>query len=566
MNLLTLLLFLLFPFYGVCSEFGYIKAEVLALNHQHTTPVQVKLNNNNALSFSHATSQPTVMGISKSFLANGKSTPMSSDYSRLQQGCRFSYRLSYSFDRQTWIDLGTYEAPTNSVQTSIPIGLCNGSICSRNSEIQSKIKAAEEAKWKAEGEQIRQWLETAVAKERARTKAVLDRLKEESRNAQKPPEAVQDLQKIEKNREIIKEAQPPTHDSVAMPAQTIDDVIAVAIENSQVNQLIEKNAREEEFLRACSKSDLTTQYMCERYGGLAWIGAAAETINIALAVDPQRAYADLKAKILNSASNDSLQTEIEKRAEMRLRIQKMVEAKRSEEKWNQIKSISRGAVAFSPLNDVVDFCEAFTGRTMCLTNGEPLSPGERLLAVAGLIAGNRLVWEKLTPEARISQISEFFNGMDPHELKNISLDFKNVNARNADEVNSQLAKLGYTFPPYKPGVSVLETVVETNVNGQFVRFVQDENSIARPFIIPKSAVEGMTPEQVAKELNLLAGPPKYIVDVDLPAGTTLRFGVMNPRDSAAANNTLSIQYEIAREKIPQGVNFEDFFTNFREFK
>lgn len=92
-----------------------------------------------------------------------------------------------------------------------------------------------------------------------------------------------------------------------------------------------------------------------------------------------------------------------------------------------------------------------------------------------------------------------------------------IRYRTADEVNSEFT--GYN-PPYQPGTRVTEyTSIESD---QFVR-VHGEDNAARSWMMKREAIEGLSPQEIAKKYSLPEVPTK-ISDVNVPAGTRIRTG------------------------------------------
>ncbi|RKH21794.1 hypothetical protein D7X74_00230 [Corallococcus sp. CA047B] len=54
--------------------------------------------------------------------------------------------------------------------------------------------------------------------------------------------------------------------------------------------------------------------------------------------------------------------------------------------------VGRFAVGFTPVGDVLDLCEAVTGRKFCLPNGEELSTEERIASGLGVVIGSGAFW------------------------------------------------------------------------------------------------------------------------------------------------------------------------------
>ena len=122
----------------------------------------------------------------------------------------------------------------------------------------------------------------------------------------------------------------------------------------------------------------------------------------------------------------------------------------------------------------------------------------------------------------------------------------------ADEVNANLFSDSYQ-PPYKSGTRVIEYI--TKETDQFVRVTPTENAVG-VWMMRKEAIYGLSPEEIAKKYSLPT-IPKYISDVNIPAGTRIRTG------HAASNfdgNYGAIQYQILG-RIPK-----DSFINTRPIK
>lgn len=406
MKLLFAILFLLIPSWVFAGEYGYLEVTVLERNPQHNTPVNLKINGVQVLSFSHSTAQPLLIEINGSYLSKSPSTPLSSDYKNLQQGCLFKFKISYSFDKKSWINLGVFEAPTNQVQASLPIGLCDGMLCSRNKQIQNHLKSIEETRWKKAVASVGRWLQEAERKEREEFAALKAQVAENRKAENMSPQLEDDIKAIDGDMANLSEQEVPEVDVPKFTDQNIDEMISDAIDAGQVDNLISDLQNEEKLHDACLSAGPTTQYLCQNYGGFGWIGAAAEAVSIGLAENPDQAAVAMENRILDPQVRSSLQSSRERIAEMRLRTQQVLNLKRSEAMWSKAANVARAGAIFTPLNDVVDFCEAMTGRVMCISSGEQLTSAERFMAVLGMIAGNRMFWEGLTAEARLGVLRD----------------------------------------------------------------------------------------------------------------------------------------------------------------
>lgn len=403
MKTLIALLLLLSPCFTFAGDFGFLQVVVLEVNPRHSTAVSLWINNTKAVSFSHSTNLPIVVDIYGGLLANGKSTKMKSDYGQLASDCEFSFKISYSMDKNSWIDLGTYKAPTNSVQTDLPIGFCDGVVCSSNSEIQKRIKEIEAARWKQAGQAVKDWLANAEKQQQQQYQTLKEKIAREKAAQKVKLNLDSEVQKISQETVEQESWKAPADEtpSASTESQNLDSVIAQAMENSTVDQVIQRNAQDEKFLEGCLNGSVSTQYLCDKYGGMGWIGSAAEAIAIGLSTNSVEANQELENRILDPSTRESLTAAAEKRCEMRNRIQHVLEVKRSEAIWNKVANAARVGIAFSPLNDITDFCEAVTGRVMCLPSGEYLTGTQRFFAVVGIIAGNRMLWQEMTAEAKV---------------------------------------------------------------------------------------------------------------------------------------------------------------------
>ncbi len=126
----------------------------------------------------------------------------------------------------------------------------------------------------------------------------------------------------------------------------------------------------------------------------------------------------------------------------------------------------------------------------------------------------------------------------------------NVTYRSADDVNAEFS--GY-MPPYQRGTRVTEyTTVHSD---QFVR-VHGERNAARSWMMRREAVQGLSPEEIARKYSL-PEIPTHISDVNVPAGTRVRTGRV--ADNFGGNQG-AIQYQWLG-RVP-----EDAITNTRPLR
>ncbi len=222
---------------------------------------------------------------------------------------------------------------------------------------------------------------------------------------------------------------------------------------------------------------------------------------------------------------------------------------------------ARLGVAFSPMNDYFDLCEAITGKEMCITNGTSLSGDQRIMAVLGIIVGNRMVWETLTDATRLSIFKNMTAGMDRSERVVLAKDLKQASIRKAEDVNRELAEGGvYTNPPYLPGSDVIEFIPSVDIANTYVRVHGDVNYPAGRWIVDKKVIEGKSAEEI-KDLLALQHKPNYISDVKLRANDVLlRMGKPN-RIFDAKGDLVPVQVEIV-DDLPEELAVK-IFTNTR---
>jgi len=133
-------------------------------------------------------------------------------------------------------------------------------------------------------------------------------------------------------------------------------------------------------------------------------------------------------------------------------------------------------------------------------------------------------------------------------LKNIKV--RNIITKNADEVNDWWRTVkGYTEPPYKPGKTVLE--FELDEAKKFVRVYDDVNSgMKGQWFMKAEDIAGLTPKQIQNKFALPT-EPKYVVDLELPAGAKIRGGEANPLFGHSGGG---VQFDMMGQFIGEWVN------------
>ncbi|WP_429069259.1 DUF637 domain-containing protein [Aeromonas dhakensis] len=128
-------------------------------------------------------------------------------------------------------------------------------------------------------------------------------------------------------------------------------------------------------------------------------------------------------------------------------------------------------------------------------------------------------------------------------------------SKRMDVAYSSAESVNLTFPagwqpPYKPGTRVTE--FKSTVDEVYVR-VHGEHNKARSWMMKKEALEGLTPEQI-KSKYALPELPTYMSEVNVPAGTKVRTGTVNPLPAFNGIGNAT-QYELL-QRLP-----ESAFTN-----
>jgi len=121
-----------------------------------------------------------------------------------------------------------------------------------------------------------------------------------------------------------------------------------------------------------------------------------------------------------------------------------------------------------------------------------------------------------------------------------------VTQRTAADVNAEHAVKG-NQPPYKSGTQVIEYT--TKQDDVFVRVHGDDNA-ARPWMMRKEAIEGLTAEQIQRKYSLLS-KPKFVSEVHVPAGTRIRTGKVETNfEIQGGGGQGATQYEWLNTRVP----------------
>jgi filamentous hemagglutinin len=129
--------------------------------------------------------------------------------------------------------------------------------------------------------------------------------------------------------------------------------------------------------------------------------------------------------------------------------------------------------------------------------------------------------------------------------------------KSAEIMNGQISQY-YNKPPFIEGGKV--GVFETDGTQKFVH-VYDSNiksvDVKGQFIPLKSDIEGLTPSQIKNKYDL-PNLPTHIADVNLPKGTEVSVGTVNPNNFGGQG--LGTQFYILDEA------HTSWFINFKEIK
>ncbi|MER2079701.1 MAG: hypothetical protein ABS922_17585, partial [Psychrobacillus psychrotolerans] len=110
--------------------------------------------------------------------------------------------------------------------------------------------------------------------------------------------------------------------------------------------------------------------------------------------------------------------------------------------------------------------------------------------------------------------------------------------------------MGYENSPYKPSTVVSE--VKLAKETKFVRVYDgDISGQFGGWLMKAEDVAGQTPKQIRDKFALPA-VPKYITDVNVPADTVLRKGIVNPLDGWGSGG--GVQFDLMGQRIGEFTN------------
>lgn len=126
-----------------------------------------------------------------------------------------------------------------------------------------------------------------------------------------------------------------------------------------------------------------------------------------------------------------------------------------------------------------------------------------------------------------------------------------IKSYSANEANNWWKdNMGYENSPYKPGTAVRE--IELSKNTKFVRVYDgDVSGQFGGWLMKAEDVAGLTPTQIRDKFALSA-IPKYITDVNIPANTVMRTGIVNPLEGWGIGG--GIQFDLMGQRIGEFTN------------
>ncbi len=125
-------------------------------------------------------------------------------------------------------------------------------------------------------------------------------------------------------------------------------------------------------------------------------------------------------------------------------------------------------------------------------------------------------------------------------------DYEVIATMPVDEVNRWWKEeKGYDNPPYRPGTEI--NVIELTQDQKFVRVYDGkESKMYGGWLMRAEDIAGLTPQQI-RDLYALPSTPKYICDVVISAGTTMRSGIANEVDGWGAGG--GTQYDLIGQVV-----------------
>lgn len=382
------------------NSIGQIKVEILQTNNAHNTPVKLLMNGFEIGSFSHSM-RSDVFIVSENNLNSGTQTSLVSNYGALQAGCEFQYVLYFSIEGSQWIKLGLFKAPTDHVNATIPLGLCNGKLCSKDRLISEQLQKQEDARWEKNKQILKKWLDDTFEKERISFEKSKRRALIKAQITEPKVDISVELPAFDTKGTSLADNDQHASNEINIDSMVEDILLDVELENAKRNM---------EFLKSCESMSSYGQYLCSRYGGLGWMGAVAESIDYAtLAAKGLLTEEEIRQKILSKEAQGRhrLASQVEKQAIVISEIEKRKQVAKYVKHLKDIREMAVNGARFAPgVSDGVDIYEALFG--FDAGTGASLDSSQRLFAVLGVLAGSRTLWDSLTSEAKLALLGDKF--------------------------------------------------------------------------------------------------------------------------------------------------------------
>ena len=167
----------------------------------------------------------------------------------------------------------------------------------------------------------------------------------------------------------------------------------------------------------------------------------------------------------------------------------------------------------------------------------PLIPGGAGVALHATKEGGKIVVKAITRDGK-----DISAALKTAAQARKGAQRTHVTQRTAAAVNAEHMAKGRQ-PPYKQGTRVTEYT--TKGDEQFVRVHGTDNK-ARPWMMRKEAVDGLTAKQIQRKYSLPSTPTR-ISDVHVPAGTRIRTGKVESNFGGQGGAT---QYEWLNTEVP----------------
>ncbi|WP_347357659.1 hypothetical protein [Bdellovibrio sp.] len=373
-------IFLLIVLFGAvtwASSYGRVRITVQQPNTAHHWNVNMSSNGTSLVKFSHALGHPLVVDLSRSHLnSNRGTTEISASYREFHNGetCKFQYSVEFSMNGSSWTSIGYFSAPNTGDRTTIPIGLCDGEVCSSDGRLQTRIEQQRLDLRRQEIRNARNNLEDsrrrlADLKNSLRKKAAESSLLKGPRGQNEHA----DLESEQISKKQLAEL------------EELKDRLDT---RSGVDEVLTPQTVAEQLLAETNK-DLAQQQATDLDGVLpAEASALRESLQDPSTLAELSAEEQRQRKALESADTENLGDLLSDMSAAKVGRYLLTHPELFKE------ALAMG-IRFTPAGDLIDACEAVTGAENCMPGGRNLGTGERVLSALGMLAGNRVLWSKM---------------------------------------------------------------------------------------------------------------------------------------------------------------------------